>query len=179
MFFVNDDSVSTMPDGLVYIKDEQQARVLLRLRLPLTSMRPSWRLESCAELEKSAVRSLIGEWPAQYGRLPGRDYYYCKDEGKGFWWELEIFDLRPSFSGRVERLRRTWWSREFRGAKLRLTEGNHPLWVEPGVFEPDDAGAVLPARGARVAVVFDADGEVDRIWPMEHSWGSPSGPKAK
>ena len=149
---------SLMPDATVYNPE----RVLFELKLPLNTMHPGARRRWCTELEQFLVRS---EPPGEgaYRRIPGRDLYECRDEGKGLFWEFAVSDLRPDLVARVTGIDKSWKG-EVRELTLRFEETGLEVSADPLAVEPDDSGRTVPERGETVSLVVDDELTVERIW---------------
>jgi hypothetical protein len=153
---------SLMPDATVYNPE----RVLFELKLPLNTMHPGQRRLGCPELEQFFVKS---EPPGEgaYRRIQGRDLYECKDEEKGFFWELLVRDFRPDLIAHVTGIHKSWKG-EVHQITLRLDETGLEIPADPLAVECDDNGRTLPTQGETVSVVVDDELNVERIWLSGH-----------
>jgi hypothetical protein len=100
----------------------------------------------------------------------GREFYMCKEEGKGFRWYLERCDLRPRLWAQVLKVHRTRWRRQVVGYTLRLRESGLKVWASPQAVKSDGAGQKMLHTGAFVRLVLNLEANparrVERILPL-------------
>lgn len=168
LFLVNvEDSLTTMPDGTLYVKEG--SRVLFNIPAPTLHMsRADFRREKeTNRLDRFAIPNLPAVDPIDppfYHRWHGDERFQCEDWETGFRWELMIHDLRPGLPARVVRVKRSLWRRQVKGILVELDVNGARLIAHPGVVEPDDKGNTMPEKDNRVLAVLGDDGTVDRIW---------------
>src|SRR5215510_12269208 len=171
LFFVNrDENVSTMPDGILYLKEG--ARVLFDIAAPTLSMsRDDWRqTDELNPLDGFASPMDPGvDGMGFYSRRQGLERFECVDWNKGFRWDLEVHDLRPSLRARVFRVRRSLWRRKVTGLVVELAVNGAKLVANPVSVEPASDGRAIPKKGETVWVVLNDEGGIDRLWLISFS----------
>lgn len=169
LFFVNrDEDVSTMPDGILYVKEG--ARVLFDIAAPILSMSRGgwWRTDEPNPLDRFASPTDPGfEGMGYYSRGQGQERFECVDWDKGFRWDLEVHDLRPALDARVSRVRRSLWRRKVTGIVVELRLTGTKLVANPLVVEPTSAGRAVPKKGEPAWIVLNDEGEIDRLWQFD------------
>jgi len=102
-------------------------------------------------------------------RVQGMERFECVDWDKGFRWDLEVHDLRPSLRARVSRVRRSLWRRKVTGLVVKLAVNGAKLVANPVSVEPASDGRAIPKKGETVWVVLNDEGGIDRLWLISFS----------
>lgn len=164
-----DRNTSLMPDGTLYTTRDE--RILFNIPAPSLSMSRAERTRS--KDPNSLDRHITLDDPSEEGFNPfprylrwhGKERFERADWDKGFRWDLEVNDLRPSLRARVIWVQRSLWRREARRILLVLVESGVRVIANPLVVEPASDGRALPKRGEFVWVVLgNEDERVDRMW---------------